>query len=262
MTSRWRGFVLLTALLAAGGRAADGGYEAADAAAPRSGYAWLGEELRALQDDDFANPGQLWVDRGKALWRASPGTGASCADCHGEPDALAGVAARMPRWDAALAGLENLEMQINACRVDHQHAAPWPWESEALLALTTLVASTSRGLPLEPDVSGPAAAALRAGRLEYERRRGQLDLSCRHCHEQNAGRRLRGDVVSEGMINGFPIYRRTWQTLGSRHRMFRWCNEAVGAEPHVWGADEYLALELFLAWRGRGLPVETPAVRR
>lgn len=242
--------------------ASPGARTAEDTTSPRSGYAWLGPELRALQDDDFANPGMLWVDHGERLWRTPAGTGASCADCHGEPSSLAGVAARMPRWDPALGGLENLEMQINACRSEHQNAPPWPWESEPLLAMTTLVASTSRGMPLAPDVTGSAVMALRAGRREYERRRGQLDLSCRNCHEQHAGRHLRGDVVSEGMINGFPIYRLTWQTLGSRHRMFRWCNEAVGAEPHVWGADEYLALELYLAWRGRGLPLETPAVRR
>ena len=34
---------------------------------PRSGYAWLGPELRALQDDAFANPGMLWIDRGRRL---------------------------------------------------------------------------------------------------------------------------------------------------------------------------------------------------
>ena len=247
--------ILLTGLLA-------GASGAERSSAPRSGYAWLGPELRALQDDPFANPGTLWIDRGERLWNAPAGSGARCADCHGEPASLTGVAARMPRWDVEAGGLENLEMQINACRTEHQNAPPWPWESEPLLAMTTLVAAQSRGLPLDPDVSGPAAAALAAGRRAYERRRGQLDLACDHCHVRHAGRRLRGDVISEGMINGFPIYRLTWQTLGSRHRMFRWCNEAVGAEPHVWGADEYLALELYLAWRGRGLPIETPAVRR
>lgn len=235
---------------------------AAAAEAPRSGYAYLGDELRALQDDPFANPGQLWVDRGEALWSAPTGSGASCADCHDAASSLAGVAARMPRWDERIGGLENLEMQINACRTERQNAPPLPWESEDLLALTALVSAASHGMPLEPDVSGPAAPALNAGQREYERRRGQLDLSCSHCHEQNAGRSLRGDVISDGMINGFPIYRLTWQTLGSRQRMFRWCNEAVVAEPHAYGSDEYLALELYLAWRGRGLPIETPAVRR
>lgn len=230
--------------------------------APRSGYSYLGEELRALQDDPFANPGQLWVDRGSDLWSAPTGSGASCADCHDTAASLEGVAARMPRWDDRIGGLENLEMQINACRTGHQNAPPLPWESEDLLALTTLVSSASQGMALDPDVSGPAAAAFDAGQREYTRRRGQLDLSCAHCHEENAGRRLRGDVISDGMINGFPIYRLTWQTLGSRQRMFRWCNEAVVAEPHAYGSDEYLALELYLAWRGRGLLIETPAVRR
>ena len=230
--------------------------------APRSGYAFLGPELRELQDDRFAKPGELWVDRGRALFEAAPPGGASCASCHGAPTSLAGVAAAMPRWDPALRSLENLEMQINECRIDRQHQPPWPWESEELLAVSALVAAQSRGQPMAPVVDGPAARALRAGEHEFERRRGQLDLSCADCHRNNVGKRLRGDLVSEGQINGFPIYRLTWQTLGSRQRMFRWCNEAVGAEPHAFGADEYLALELYLAHRGRGLPLESPAVRR
>jgi sulfur-oxidizing protein SoxA len=35
----------------------------------------------------------------------------------------------------------------------------------------------------------------------------------------------------------------------------------VRAEPREIGAGEYVALELYLAWRGNGLPIETPAVR-
>jgi sulfur-oxidizing protein SoxA len=31
--------------------------------------------------------------------------------------------------------------------------------------------------------------------------------------------------------------------------------------PHDFGADEYVNLKLYMAWRGNGLPVETPAVR-
>jgi sulfur-oxidizing protein SoxA len=35
----------------------------------RSGYTYLSEENQRLQDDDFANPGLLWVERGRELWR-------------------------------------------------------------------------------------------------------------------------------------------------------------------------------------------------
>lgn len=233
-----------------------------DAPDRRSGYDYMGAELQALQDDSFANPGLLWVDRGAGLWEASVPGAASCADCHGRPESLRGVAAKLPRWNERSGTLENLEMQINECRTERMNEAPWPWESEPLLAMTALVAHQSLGLPVSVDVDGPAAIAFAAGRREFERRRGQLDLSCSNCHEQLAGARLRGDTISEGMINGFPIYRLTWQTLGSRQRMFQWCNEAVRSEPHAYGADEYLALELYLAWRSRGLPIESPAVRR
>jgi sulfur-oxidizing protein SoxA len=50
--------------------------------------------------------------------------------------------------------------------------------------------------------------------------------------------------------------------MASLHRMFAWCNTSLRAEPHAAGSAEYLALELYVAWRGRDLAVETPAVRR
>ena len=33
------------------------------------------------------------------------------------------------------------------------------------------------------------------------------------------------------------------------------------AEHHDYGAPEYVDLEVYLMWRARGLPIETPAVR-
>ena len=228
------------------------------ASAAQSGLAYLGEELKALQADPFANPGLLWVDRGEALWQGPPAP----ASCHGTPESLREVIPTLPRWNPTTQRLENLEGLIRQCQSERQHQAPAPYESEALLALTTRLAHGARGLPLSAAVVPEAAPALARGEAFFRERRGQLGLSCADCHERYAGARLRGDRVSEGMINGFPIYRLTWQTLGSRHRMFRWCNEAVRAEPYPFGAEPYLELELFLRHRGAGLPLETPAVRR
>ena len=51
----------------------------------RSGYDLMGRELRAMQDDDTANPGMLWVLEGATLWKRGAGAaGRACADCHGE----------------------------------------------------------------------------------------------------------------------------------------------------------------------------------
>jgi L-cysteine S-thiosulfotransferase len=230
----------------------------------RSGYTYLSEENRQLQDDDFANPGLLWVEQGRELWqRADGAAGRSCASCHGEAaESMRGVRTRYPRFDPKHGKLINLEQQINRCREDRLQAVPYPYESEALLALTIFVSFQSRSLPIDVRIDGSAQPFFEAGKAFFFRRRGQLDLACQHCHNQYAGQRLRGDVVSQGQTNGFPIYRHTWQTLGSTHRMFAWCNVSVRAEVYPYGADAYVNLELYMAWRGRGLPVETPAVRR
>jgi sulfur-oxidizing protein SoxA len=230
----------------------------------RSGYTYLSEENQRLQDDDFANPGLLWVERGRELWRqAEAPTAKSCASCHGEAaDSMRGVHTRYPRFDPTRGTLINLEQQINQCRGARMQATPYPYESEALLALTAFVAFQSHGMPIDVRIDGPAQPFFEAGKIFFYQRRGQLDMACAHCHEQYAGQRLRGDVISQGQINGFPVYRFTWQTLGSTHRMFEWCNTSVRAEPYPLGADEYVNLELYMAWRGRDLPVETPAVRR
>ena len=267
----WPSARALVGLLAVIGTACIGvGLLPADGLSPytvedrRSGYTYLSEENQRLQDDDFANPGLLWVEQGRALWHQVDGTtGTSCASCHGDAIAsMRGVRTRYPRFDPQRGKLINLEQQINRCREQHMQALPYPYESEALLALTTFVGWQSRGLPISVSIDGPAQPFFEAGRAFYMQRRGQLDLACTHCHDQYAGQRLRGDVISQGQTNGSPIYRHTWQTLGSTHRMFAWCNTSVRAEPYALGADEYVNLELFVAWRGRGLPVETPAVRR
>lgn len=270
MTSKRHLVVVSVVVLVLGLTSIGRGSVLAEALAPytvedrRSGYTYLSEDNQRLQNDEFANPGFLWVEHGRALWGQTDGiTHKSCASCHGDAKAsMRGVRAQYPRCDVRSSKLINLEQQINRCRTEHQQAASYPYESEPLLALTTFVSFQSRGVPIDVRIDGPARPFFEAGQAFFLRRRGQLDLACTHCHDQQAGQRLRGDRVSQGQINGFPIYRHTWQTLGSTHRMFAWCNVSVRAEPLPYGADDYVNLELYLAWRARGLPVETPAVRR
>ena len=52
---------------------------------PVSGFAFLKPETRALQLDDFENPGLATVERGAKLFNTAPSKDArACADCHGE----------------------------------------------------------------------------------------------------------------------------------------------------------------------------------
>jgi sulfur-oxidizing protein SoxA len=228
----------------------------------RSGYFYLSDETRRLQDDDFLNPGIFAVERGRELWRRVEGSaGKSCASCHDEAS-MRGVAARLPRYDAGRNRLVNLPLLINAMRDEHMGASAYGYESEEMLALSAFVAHQSRGLAVQVEIDAAARPAFESGRAFFFARRGQLNLACAQCHDALAGAKLRGDTISQGQINGYPIYRLMWRSMASVHRMFEWCNVSLRAEPHAPGSPEYLALELYVAWRGNGLPLETPAVRR
>ncbi|MEO0449888.1 MAG: sulfur oxidation c-type cytochrome SoxA, partial [Pseudomonadota bacterium] len=115
----------------------------------QSGYAFLTPETQALQDDPFENPGLLWVDRGETLFSSADTDATSCASCHS--NGLQGVAATYPKVDARTDEVLNLEARINSCRTEHQKLDPLGYESDALLALTTYVASESRGEPISVD---------------------------------------------------------------------------------------------------------------
>ena len=228
----------------------------------RSGIEFAGADVRAMQADDFANPGFLWVERGEKLWSDATGE-ASCASCHGEAkNSMRGVATRYPAFDATSGGVLDLEARINDCRVRRQKLAPLARESDDLLGLTAYVALQSRGMPTAATIDGGAHDAFERGRSFYYARHGQMNLACAQCHEQNWGKRLYAETLSQGHGNAFPAYKLEWQSLGSLQRRIRACLFGVRAEMPAPGAPELTDVELFLAWRAQGLPLEAPGVRR
>ncbi len=233
------------------------------AAERRSGYEFMGKETRAIEDDDAANPGMLAVLDGAALWNRGEGAaGKSCASCHGDArTGMKGVAARYPAFAAALLRPIDLEQRINLCRRDHQQTAALPFESKELLALTAFVAHQSKGQPIALPDDPRSRRFIAAGREIFERRQGQLNLSCAQCHDDNWGRRLGGAAIPQAHPTGYPLYRLEWQSLGSLRRRLRNCLIGMRAEPYGNEAPQIVDLELYLAWRARGLAIETPAVR-
>jgi L-cysteine S-thiosulfotransferase len=257
---RWRAALSIAVALASLPAAAQ--ERALPLEALRSGIEFSGADVKAMQADDFANPGLLWVERGQRLWR-DEGAGKACASCHGDAaTSMRGVAARYPALDRRSGTVLDLEARINACRVEHQGAKPLERESDELLALTAYVAAQSRGLPWSASVDGQARASFERGRALYLERHGQMNLSCSQCHEQNWGKRLYAETLSQGHGNAFPAYRLEWQTLGSLQRRIRACLFGIRAEMPRPGAPELTDLELYLAWRGQGLALEAPGVRR
>ena len=227
-----------------------------------SGWRFRTDETQALQADDFENPAMVAVEYGIELWATPAGTsGKSCADCHGDVESLSGLRASMPRWNAGKGKPESLEHIINASITEHQGADPWKWESAEMLAMTALIGMQSRGMAMTVQTDGPMAEWIEKGKDLYYTRVGQLDMACSNCHEDNYGQMIRADHLSQGNINGFPTYRFKWQGLGSLHRRFSGCMTNIRATPFKRGSDEFVALEAYLASRGAGLGIETPAVR-
>lgn len=230
----------------------------------RSGSSYMSPEHRAMQADDFTNPAMLWVERGEKLWNAPAGTTQqACASCHHDAKAsMQGTATRYPAFDAKAKKLLNLEGRINQCRSARQGASVLAYESDELLSLTAYVAHQSRGLPVNASIVPEAQPHFERGQFLYQRRIGQMNLACMHCHEWNAGKRLLAESISQGHPNGYPVYRLEWQSAGSLHRRLRACYFGVRAEMPSYGAQDLLDLELFLVWRAQGLTIETPGVRR
>jgi sulfur-oxidizing protein SoxA len=242
---------------------------AAAAAAPPlpdgrlSGFEFMGESTQAMQRDDASNPGMLWVLEGEAAWSHQVGADRrSCAGCHGDArQSMRGVAARYPAFDAALQRPVDLRQRIAGCRQKLQPQSIAPGDTPQALALEAYVAFQSRGLPISPPVDARLEPARERGRQWFEQRLGQLDLACSDCHDAQAGRRLGGSPIPQAHPTGYPIYRLEWQGLGSLQRRLRTCMSGVRAEPFAWDAPQWIELELFLAWRARGMPLESPAVR-
>jgi sulfur-oxidizing protein SoxA len=222
----------------------------------RSGAEFMSAATQTMQRDDAQNPGMLWVAGGEAEWNKS------CVKCHGDArSSMRGVAPRFPALDAGSGKVVNLSQRINLCRERKLHAVPLPAESEELLALEAYVAMQSRGMPVSPPQDAETRATAWRGQQLYNRRIGQLNLSCAQCHDQQWGRKLAGSTIPQAHASAYPIYRLEWQGMGSLQRRLRNCMSGVRAEIPPFGAKELTELEAWLAVRGQGMKMESPGVR-
>ncbi len=232
-----------------------------------SGHAFLTPGLQALQADATASPIVLWLDRGEAAWKDTT-KGQNCQSCHGDAATLKTAATTFPRLTRE-GKLINLEDQILRCRQRTGHTTT-ALEEPDVLALSALLHQHAKGLPVAlspPPASEPALQAtwqakLGAGAQLYATRMGRINLACVHCHDQQVGKQMRADVVSPANPTGFPIYRMSWQHLGSIDRRLRACYSGVQAVLPPAGDPVLRELELYLKVRATGLPLDGPSVRR
>lgn len=235
----------------------------AEAFEPVSGSAYLSEQTREMQEDEFANPGMETVDYGRMLFHKPDEEGHTCADCHGQDGSRLDRRriASYPRYSEELERPITLQDQINICWEERMDNFPLVYDCRELVGFETYVRHLARGETIAVKTGGPIRPFYEEGGRLYRQRFGQLDMSCWHCHDQHRGAWLRGQRLNQGQSNGFPVYRLGTSRITSLHRRFSECLASFRAEPFLPGSDEYINLELYVTARGNGLKIETPAIR-
>lgn len=230
---------------------------------PVSGYDYLKPETQQIQDDEFENPGMVAVEEGRTLFATPGGNGKSCASCHGDDGAelLPASIARYPVYSDRLDRPVTLQKQIQICWEQELENPPVTYSSPSMVQLETFVRHLANGETVNVDTSGPMAPFHEAGKELYFTRFGQIDVACHHCHDDHAGRYLRGQLLSQGQGNGFPVYRLAKGQITDLHTRMKQCFIKFRAQPFSPGAEELVNLELYLNARGNGLKIETPGVR-
>jgi sulfur-oxidizing protein SoxA len=228
------------------------------------GEQFLPPAIRAQQADDFDNPAYPYVEAGEMSWSKVEGSaGKSCQDCHGggQKNALKQIAATYPKYAPDVNQVITLQTRINLCRRNNLRALPLAENSEQMIAVTAYLRWLARGSPSTVDVAGPATAVFARGSQLFQTKTGRLQLSCAQCHNEKFGQNFGSETLSQGHALSYPVFSISQGRMISLHERIRMCNQLARAEGQADNAPDYAALELYLNWRSKDLPVTAPGVR-
>jgi len=208
-------------------------------------------------------PYEPFIDEGQTMWETPFANGKTYQDCF--PDGPA-MESQFPYWNKQQEMVITLPIAINQCR-EANGEKPLKYKKGPISNILAYIAFESRGQTTNvaiPTEDPKALAAYENGKKFYYTRRGQLNFSCAACHLQNAGMRIRADILSPalGHTTHWPVYRSKWGELGTLHRRFDGCNKQVRAKPFKAQGEEYRDLEYFLTYMSNGLPLNGPGARK
>jgi sulfur-oxidizing protein SoxA len=186
-------------------------------------------------------PYEPFIDAGQAMWEKPFANGKGYKDCF--PDGPA-MADKYPGWDKQQGMVVTLPLALNQC-LEANGEKPLKYKKGPINNILAYIAFQSRGKVINvqvPKDDPRAMAAYEAGKKFYFTRRGQLNFSCASCHLQNAGLRVRTEILSPtlGHVTGWPVYRSKWGTVGTLHRRFSGCNNNIRAKALTAQGEEYL----------------------
>lgn len=166
-------------------------------------------------------------------------------------------------------GIITAEQAVNNC-LKRLGKPPHRLGSAELTALVAVFREQANGKFVEVDPDDPSMRQMyRRGRTVFWSRRGQNNFSCATCHVNNAGNRLRGEVLSAalGQTAGFPLYslsrvvdtgNSAWISL---HEQYARCYTRSGAVPLPSHHEDMLALQIYQTLNDTGVMLRAPGFR-
>ncbi|HEB93230.1 MAG TPA: sulfur oxidation c-type cytochrome SoxA [Gammaproteobacteria bacterium] len=208
-------------------------------------------------------PYEIAIEEGEEMFNTPFKNGKTYASCF--RNGGIGIKSDYPYYDIEKGRVETLASAINECRTKNGEA-PLKYMKGELASLVAYMAYTTRGqiVDIKIPFDQRARDAYEDGKRFFYARRGQLNMSCAHCHVDNAGNKIRADLLSPalGHLTHFPVYRSKWGSLGTAHRRFSGCNKQVRALPFKAQSPEYRNLEYFMTYMSNGLPWNGPGARK
>ncbi len=202
------------------------------------------------------------IEQGEKLWNTPFKNGKSYADCL--PNGGKMIAGNYPMYDENLAKVMTFEAAINDCRIKNSET-PYGYGDMKTMGLLTAYARTlSDGMKMNVKVEGAGALkAFEDGKNIYYSRFGQLNFSCANCHLDNAGNRLRSELLSPvlGQATHFPVFRGGENPVTLQNR-FVGCFKQVRQVPDKEGSERFNNLEYFLSYLSNGLPLKSAVYRK
>lgn len=202
------------------------------------------------------------IDKGEKMWTTPLKSGKTYADCL--PNGGKEIAGNYPMFDNAKGKVVTLEDVINACRVANGEEA-WKYgDAKTMSLLTAYMRTLSDGMKMNIKVEGEGALkAYQDGKKTFYSRAGQLNFSCGNCHVDNAGVRIRSEILSPvvGQATHWPVFR-GGEALVSLQKRYEGCQNNVRHVPDKAGSTRYNNLEYFHSYMSNGLELRASIFRK
>jgi len=207
-------------------------------------------------------PYEADIDAGRKMWETPFKNGKTYASCL--PNGGKNVAGNYPMFDEAKGKVVTLNDAINDCRVANGEEPYKLGDKNTMGKLTAYLRTLSDGMLMNVKVQGPkATAAYEDGKKTFFSRKGQLNFACASCHVQNAGVRLRSELISPavGHTVHWPVFRGGDNLVMLQNR-YEGCFKQVRAVPPAVGSTTMNNLEYFHSSLSNGLPMKASVFRK